>query len=174
ATFRGVGEHQVHVLGTSRSAAVGCSDCHVLPSGGIYDLAHIDDDPGQAEVMLVGGLASRATAGVTPAPVFHTESASCSNTYCHGSFRNGTGDNPMFWTGGAVFSAECGSCHGDITRATPAERALPQTSAQGGTHPDDTACSTCHGGVVNASLGFVNAGKHIDGYLNLNGQDRDF
>ncbi|MEX2190599.1 MAG: CxxxxCH/CxxCH domain-containing protein [Bacteroidota bacterium] len=173
-TFRGVGEHQVHLLGTARTAAVGCSDCHVLPSGNIYDTAHIDANPGEAEVTLIGGLASRATAGVTPVPVYQVSSGTCSNTYCHGAFKNGNGTNPMFWNGGAALSAACGSCHGNVSAPTLAERALPKTAAQGGTHPNNLACSTCHGGVVNTSLGFVNPNKHVDGFLNLNGQDRDF
>lgn len=174
ATFRGVGEHQVHLMGTPRTAAVGCSDCHVLPTGNIYDTAHIDAAAGKAEVTMIGGLGSRATAGVTPNPVYHEPSGSCSNTYCHGNFRNGNGTNPMFWNGGAALSAACGSCHGDVSRPTLAERALPKTAAQGGTHPNNLACSSCHGGVVNASLGFVNPNKHIDGYLNLGGLDREF
>jgi len=171
---RGVGEHQTHLLGTIRAAAVGCSTCHLLPSGGIYDTTHIGLNPGRAEVTLVGGLASRSTSGVTPAPVYLESSGSCSNTYCHGAFKNGNGTNPVFWNGGAALSGACGSCHGDVSKSTIAEKALPKTAAQGGTHPNDLACSTCHGGVVNASLGFVNASKHMDGWLNLNGQDRDF
>ncbi len=173
-TFRGVGEHQTHVMGTSWSAPAGCSNCHILPTASIYDTTHIGPNPGRAEVTLVGGLASRATSGVNPSPVYLEASGSCSNTYCHGAFKNGNGTNPVFWNGGAALSGECGSCHGDITKATLAERALPKTAAQGGTHPNNLACSTCHGGVVNASLGFVNPSKHIDGYLNLNGQDRNF
>lgn len=174
STFRGVGEHQTHLLGTVRTAAVGCSVCHALPSGGIYDTTHIGTNPGKAEVRLVGGLASRATSGVTPVPVYLEPSGSCSNTYCHGAFKNGNGTNPVFWNGGAALSVACGSCHGDVSKPTLAERALPKIAAQGGTHPNNLACSTCHGGVVNASLGFVNASKHIDGWLNLSGVDRDF
>jgi hypothetical protein len=55
-----------------------------------------------------------------------------------------------------------------------AERALPKTSAEGGTHPNNLNCSGCHGDVVNASLSFVNAGKHINGKLNVFGTERDF
>jgi predicted CxxxxCH...CXXCH cytochrome family protein len=173
-TFRGVGQHQIHVMGTARTAAVGCSDCHVLPVESIYDPNHIDANPVQAEVSLGNGLAARATVGVTPVPVYYTSSTACGNTYCHGQFRNGNGDNPVFWVGGAVFSGACGSCHGDITKPTLAERALPKTSAQGGTHPNNLNCSNCHGGVVNASLTFINPSKHVDGFLNLFGTDRDF
>jgi predicted CxxxxCH...CXXCH cytochrome family protein len=172
-SFRGVGEHQIHLFGTARTAAVGCSNCHQLPSGNIYDPAHIDANPGQAEINF-SGIAKRASGGVTPSPTYAETSGSCSNTYCHGAFKNGNGVNPMFWNGGAALAAACGSCHGDVTKSTLAEKALPKTAAQGGTHPNNTACSTCHGGVVNASLGFVNAQKHIDGLLNLSGTDRNF
>ncbi len=175
-SFRGVGEHQIHVLGTVRAQAASCTDCHIYPSGSIYDTLHIDSNAGKAEVVLSRGLASRATIGVTPVPVYLEPSGSCSNTYCHGQFKNGNGTNPMFWNGGAAFSAACGSCHGDITKPTLAERALPKTAAQGGTHPNDLNCSnaSCHGAVVNASLGFTNPSKHIDGRLNINGQDIGF
>jgi len=171
--FRGVGEHQIHLLGTARTAAVGCATCHQLPSGDIYDPAHIDANPGQAEINF-SGIAVRASGGVTPSPIYYEASGACANTYCHGAFKNGNGSNPMFWNGGAALAAACGSCHGDLTKSTLAEKALPKTSALGGTHPNNLACSTCHGGVVNASLGFVNAQKHIDGMLNVFGTDRNF
>ena len=173
-SFRGVGQHQVHLLGTARTAAVGCSNCHQLPSGNIYDPAHIDANPDSRAEINFAGIAKRATSGVTPSPIYYTTSGACDNTYCHGAFKNGKGSNPMFWNGGAALSAACGSCHGDVSKPTLAERALPKTAAQGGTHPNNLACSTCHGGVVNASLGFVNASKHIDGMLNLNGNDVNF
>lgn len=173
-SFRGVGEHQVHLLGTARTAAVGCSSCHQLPSGDIYDPAHIDANSDDRAEINFSGIARRATSGVTPSPIYYVTSGACDNTYCHGAFKNGNASNPMFWNGGAVLSAACGSCHGDVSKPTLAERALPKTAAQGGTHPNNLACSTCHGGVVNASLGFVNASKHIDGMLNLFGTDRNF
>lgn len=174
-SFRGVGEHQVHVLGTARAAAASCTDCHLYPSGTIYDTLHLDTaTPNKAEVVLSGGLAARATSGVTPNPVYLEPSGSCSNTYCHGQFKNGNGTNPMFWNGGAVLSAACGSCHGDITKPTQAEQALPKTSAQGGTHPNNLNCASCHSDVVNASLNFVNPSKHINGMLNVFGTERDF
>lgn len=172
-SFRGVGQHQVHVAGTARTSPVGCSTCHVLPAGDIYDPSHIDANPGQAEVNMTG-LAAKKTTGSTPVPVYHVASTACSNTYCHGQFKNGNGDNPMFWVGGAALSGACGSCHGDVSRPTLAERALPKTAAQGGTHPNNLNCSGCHGDVVNASLQFVDPSKHVNGYLNVFGQVREF
>ncbi len=165
--FRGVGKHQVHLNGTSMSAAVGCSNCHVLPTGNIYDPAHIDSNPGRAE-LLFSDRARQATGGTTPTPVYFETSGACANTYCHGAFKNGN-SAAVFWNGGAALSTACGSCHGDVTKTTLAEKALP-----GGTHPNNLACSTCHGGVVNASLVIVNPLKHIDGKLNLNGVDQAF
>jgi len=173
-SYRGVGKHQVHLMGTVRTAPVGCSNCHQLPSGNIYDPAHINGNPDNRAEINFSVVAKRATSGVTPSPVYYEVGGSCADTYCHGAFKNGNGDRLMFWNGGAALSAACGSCHGDLTKATLAEKALPKTAAQGGTHPINLACSTCHGGVVNASLGFVNPSKHVDGRLNLNGTDVTF
>jgi nitrate/TMAO reductase-like tetraheme cytochrome c subunit len=72
-------------------------------------------------------------------------------------------NNVAVWTEPA--SAECGSCHGNSTSS------LPKTNSEGGTHPGSTNCSNCHGGVVDADLKIINPSKHIDGLLNLFGND---
>lgn len=167
---RGVGAHQTHIRGTTRAANAVCTDCHNVPSS-VYEAGHLDSDL-PAEVVFLGFRSSKSTAGFTPS--YSTSTGTCSNSYCHGNFTNGNPTNAVAWSGFTSAAIECGTCHGDPSRATLAERALPKTSAEGGTHPNNLNCSGCHGDVVNASLSFVNAGKHINGKLNVFGTERDF
>jgi predicted CxxxxCH...CXXCH cytochrome family protein len=176
---RGVGAHQVHLAGNSKGRVVICSECHSVP-GSLYQQGHVDTDT-PAEVLMNNSLANLVTNDpttshytfqlpiVNPDPLYNLASASCSNTYCHGTFKNGNTDNAPVWA--EPNTSACGTCHGDPSRSTPEERALPKTSAEGGTHPNFITCSSCHGGVVNANLQIINASKHIDGKLNLFGDD---
>lgn len=178
-TARGVGAHQVHLLGTTRAKGITCEECHSIPAG-VYGAGHVDSGS-PAEVNMNNYLANLQTnlpstsiysASLPlfdPNPVYDSGTTSCSSTYCHGTFKNGNPSNAPVWNNPA--SAACGTCHGDPAAATTALKALPMTAAQGGTHPNNTSCSICHGGVVNASLQFINSSKHIDGRLNLSGSD---
>ncbi|MEX0602217.1 MAG: CxxxxCH/CxxCH domain-containing protein [Bacteroidota bacterium] len=176
---RGVGVHAIHVFGTSRAAAASCLDCHVVP-GDVYDPGHVDT-PSPAEVTF-GPLVRLATGvgtaqAVTPNPVLNTDNPQalrCTNTYCHGAFKNGNPGNEVFWNTEPSMTVACGTCHGDPSRATLAERALPRTTAQGGSHTTNLNCANCHGDVVNASLSFINPTKHINGKLNVFGTERSF
>jgi predicted CxxxxCH...CXXCH cytochrome family protein len=99
----------------------------------------------------------------------------CSNTYCHGYLNSGNLDNTVGWTG--PDAAACGTCHGDPSRPTLHEKALPRIIAEGGAHipvPVGTYCSNCHGGTVDSTLNIINPSKHIDGKLNLFGNDVNF
>ncbi|MBI2619771.1 MAG: CxxxxCH/CxxCH domain-containing protein [Ignavibacteriales bacterium] len=181
-TARGVGAHQVHLMGTTRAKALTCAECHSIP-GSVYEPGHVDSDP-PAEVLMGNYLAnlqtnlpttSRYSASLPlfdPNPAYDPATTSCSSAYCHGTFKNGNPTNTPVWNNPA--SAACGTCHGDPTAATTAQKALPKTSAQGGTHTTNTNCANCHGGVVDASLRFINASKHIDGKLNLFGSDIEY
>jgi hypothetical protein len=55
-------------------------------------------------------------------------------------------------------------------------RSVPKTTAQGGTHPDLTSlgitCNVCHGDVVDANYRIINTAKHINGKLNVLGEER--
>jgi predicted CxxxxCH...CXXCH cytochrome family protein len=169
---RGVGAHQVHLKGTARARAVTCADCHTIPDG-VYGPGHIDAD-NRAEVMMQGYLATLPTNSgqIVPAPSYNPSSLGCSNTYCHGTFKNGNLTNVVTWTNPTT--AACGTCHGDVNATDPARIALPKTAAQGGTHPDNISCSFCHGAVVNANRQIINASKHIDGKVSLFGSDITF
>jgi predicted CxxxxCH...CXXCH cytochrome family protein len=101
-----------------------------------------------------------------PDPQYNSADLSCSNTYCHGYFKNGNLTNTPVWTDAST--SLCGSCHGSGTNP------LPKTSAEEGTHPNDMNCVNCHSGVVDANQNIINPSKHIDGKLNLFGNDIDF
>ncbi|HET9596370.1 MAG TPA: CxxxxCH/CxxCH domain-containing protein, partial [Anaeromyxobacteraceae bacterium] len=147
-TSRGVGAHAKHLTSTAfRSAAIACSECHVVPATG--DKTHAN---GTAAITF-GTLARTAWAGqpaITPA--YNTTSAGCAATYCHGNFKNGANATPVWTVAGTL---NCTSCHG----APPA-----------GTHPANaTACGNCHDAAYsfNGTTGTVNAAQHMNGAVDL-------
>jgi predicted CxxxxCH...CXXCH cytochrome family protein len=180
---RGVGAHQFHLNSSALALAINCSECHTVPSA-VYVPGHIDGD-NRAEVQFNGTLALTVTNEPSttdydaslplyaPAPVHSPTQLSCSDTYCHGNFKNGNNFSPV-WNDTTGTQAACGTCHGDLTKTTPADRALPKTSANGGTHPSVTACSACHGDVVDANLNIIDSTKHVNGKLNVFGSERDY
>ncbi|HET8722644.1 MAG TPA: CxxxxCH/CxxCH domain-containing protein, partial [Anaeromyxobacteraceae bacterium] len=135
------GAHQRHLTGSTLRGPLPCSECHVVPETAIHPLNASLDLP-------FGPL---ATGGGTLKPVWTASTLTCASTWCHGSFKNGAGANPVTWTGGA---AACGSCHG----VPPA-----------GTHPGvsaTTACSGCHPGYTRTS---VNLATHVNGVIDAAG-----
>ena len=186
---RGVGAHQIHYLGDPLSGVtMRCQECHAVP-GGIYDAGHIDTTP-NAEVLLNSPLARTVTNEpttqnyssslplFTPNPSYGAATITCASTYCHGNFKNGnTGFAPVRNDGSGAQMA-CGTCHGDLAKPTAFERALPKAIGQGGTHPPVTnpvtPCATCHVGIIDANMRIINASKHINGKLNLGGEEVDF
>ena len=172
-TIRGVGAHQSHLKGNVIGKNLSCTECHNYP-GGVDTPGHIDSDL-PAELLFNNTLANNITNDPStieydatlplfePNPSYNTDSLTCSNTYCHGYFKNGNLNNKPVWTNAST--SACGSCHGDGTSP------LPKTISQGGTHPGFTDCSMCHDGVVDANQNIINPSKHIDGLLNLYGSD---
>jgi predicted CxxxxCH...CXXCH cytochrome family protein len=164
-----------------------CNECHVVP-GPIYAPGHIDGTP-NAEVVMNNPLARTVTNEpttqnyspslplFTPNPSYDANALKCASTYCHGNFKNG---NPTFapvWNDASGSQMTCGTCHGDVSKPTLFERALPKTPAQGGTHlvpPQGWTCSNCHGDVVDATLRIIDPTKHINGKLNIAGQEIDY
>jgi predicted CxxxxCH...CXXCH cytochrome family protein len=135
-----VGAHQAHLEGSTLSAGISCSDCHLRPSG-FDDPAHIDTlTPGRAEVTF--GALSTDSGRVTP--VWNRDAGTCSSVYCHGNFSGGDTSLAVRWTGGPA-EAECGSCHG----MPPANPPHPVTS-QG--------CWACH---------TYNAANHVNGVVDF-------
>jgi len=185
-SYRGVGAHQNHFLGAGSlsSTDVPCSQCHILPSA-VSSPGHIDSSL-HAEVNLSGWLTNLVTneittndhdsgfSVITPNPLYDSGTLTCSNTYCHGNFKNGNSSFAPIWNDTTGSQTACGTCHGDVTKLTLAQRALPKTVLQGGTHPDSTMCSDCHAEVIDGNLRIIDKSKHINGFLNIDGEERDF
>ncbi len=186
-TFRGVGAHQIHYLGSTLGAAMMCNDCHVVP-GAIYAAGHIDASA-NAEVVIGGAIARTVTNEPStvnysstlplfaPSPSYDATTLKCSNSYCHGNFKNGNTTFAPVWNDATGSQMACGTCHGDVTKPTLLEKALPKTAAQGGTHPSipvGWTCANCHGEVVNANTQIISSTKHINGKLNLGPNEIDY
>ena len=191
---RGVGAHQVHLNGSSISGTMLCSQCHTTP-GSVYAPGHIDSTH-RAKVLFNSPLANTVTNEpftidynpeqplYTPSPSYNPSTLQCSNVYCHGYFKNGNQTfSPTFvptWNDTTGVSGACGTCHGDVTVPldTLGTRYVPRTTSHGGTHPEIVnlriRCVVCHGDVVDANFHIINPSKHINGKLNVFGEERDF
>ncbi len=132
-----VGAHQSHVTDTSLHTAFSCQVCHQVPTE-VSDPDHIDEPP--AEVVW-GALAT--TGGVTP--TWDRDTATCTDTYCHGNFPGGRRAAPK-WTRVGEGQGQCGSCH-----------FLPPLG-----HPGDD-CWSCHPDTIDES--FHLSDKHVDGIV---------
>ncbi len=184
----GVGAHQAHLAGSSIATALTCTEgCHIVPAS-VYTPGHLDTAGTRlsAPVTFANAVASTVTneptsqlynpaaPTYTPTPAYDASTRTCNTVYCHGYFKNGNLTNAPVWNDTAGIYGQCGSCHGDRTKATLAERALPKTSAAGGTHVNDTRCWLCHGDVVDANLNFIDKSKHINGKLDFDNLEIDF
>jgi predicted CxxxxCH...CXXCH cytochrome family protein len=141
----GVGAHQTHVLGTQRSRAVPCSECHAVPQK-VLDPGHLDSAL-PAELSFAGVALAH---GATPEYVNGT----CQSTSCHGAvFPNGDpsgGSNTApTWTRVDGSQAACGSCH-----------AYPPPPP----HPNPgNPCHDCHGNMALDDVSFTHPELHVDG-----------
>lgn len=171
----GVGAHQNHLTTNTMGRAVLCTECHSVP-GSLYTPGHIDSDR-PAEIYFNGPRSLTVTnePGTSeydpslplyePNPTFDYNELTCSNTYCHGYFKNANLDNKPVWNDPST--SQCGSCHGDGSNPLP--KRPPE-----GTHPSNSNCYICHPDVVDENMNIINPEKHIDGLLNLFGTDRNF
>lgn len=172
----GVGAHQEHLKLNDVGKPVWCSECHIVPQS-LYAPGHIDSDQ-PAEVIFNGPRSLTVTnePGTSeydpslptfePDPSFDYSALTCANTYCHGYFKNGNLDTKPVWNNPST--AQCGSCHGQGSNP------LPKLASQGGSHPANSNCYICHSGVVDEDLKIINPEKHIDGLLNLFGNDINY
>ncbi|MDH3268701.1 MAG: CxxxxCH/CxxCH domain-containing protein [Ignavibacteria bacterium] len=172
----GVGAHQSHLTINIMGRAVLCSECHNIP-GGLFTPGHIDSDQ-PAEINFNGPRSLTITNEPTttqyspslplfvPDPIFNYTDLTCSNTYCHGYFKNGNLENEPVWNDPST--SQCGSCHGDGSNP------LPKRQSEGGTHPSNDNCYICHPDVVDENLNIIDPVKHIDGLLNLFEDDINF
>lgn len=134
------GAHLAHVNKANGVAApLACSSCHVVPTSTTHANGKVD--------LVFGALAK--TGGATPT----TDGASCSATYCHGTFAGGSAATPT-WTGAAM---TCTSCHG----------APPATGDHGRNPHRNAGCQACHGAGYSAST--VARATHVDGKKDVGG-----
>ncbi|MFA8342627.1 MAG: hypothetical protein ACEPO8_06590 [Rhodothermaceae bacterium] len=162
------GFHKMH-LSATKGLDTECSVCHNVPET-FSAFGHIDDTEG-AEIIL-SSLALTATNEdfteyydstlpvIAPKGVYNKYDKSCSNVYCHGYFKNGNLYNRVKTTDQFV----CGSCHGDPATNNP----LPK-----GNHPKSENCYLCHS-TVDIDRNFIKADQHINGKLNVFGQEKNF
>jgi predicted CxxxxCH...CXXCH cytochrome family protein len=141
----GVGAHQTHVLGTDRSRAVPCGECHVVPTS-VLDPGHLDSHL-PAELSFSG-----AAVAYGAEPQF--ENGTCKNTSCHGAvfpdYPSGGSNTTPTWTRVDGSQAQCGSCHG-LPPAPP--------------HPlPSYPCSHCHGDIAEDGT-FTHPEQHVDGVV---------
>jgi predicted CxxxxCH...CXXCH cytochrome family protein len=161
SSFASVGTHQSHMLvPDSLGAVVACNECHKVPTS-LTTPGHIDTTAG-AEVQFTGATSTSSIIGNGVASYSHT-TLKCTNTYCHGNFRNGNNVSPM-WTDTSGQYDACGSCHGDTKKTGIGNKALPKTAANGGTHPNNTNCFQCHPNVIDGNYKFKGT-LHINGRL---------
>lgn len=142
----GVGAHQTHVLGTDRSRAVPCGECHVVPKS-VLDAGHLDSDL-PAELTFSGAAVAY---GAKP----QYTNGTCQNTSCHGAVfpdddPSGGSHTTPTWTRVDGSQAKCGSCH---ALPPPAPHPLP-------TYP----CSHCHGDIAEDGT-FTHPELHVDGVV---------
>ena len=146
---RAVGAHTVHLEGGSLSDGIACEDCHVVPAT-LLDTGHLGAD--SLAELVWGNLAGNQSTWI-PA------SATCEQTYCHGSFSGGNTGNTPVWT--ATGQAACGSCHD--AGANP--------GLLGGRHQDHVeegvGCYRCHSLTTGASLTIVGPAVHVDGSVQV-------
>lgn len=173
STNRGVGAHQKHLSTGNIGKSVKCSECHNVPSQ-VFASGHLDTNL-PAEVVMNDTLAQLITGNGTlvPDPKYDSQNLTCTNTYCHGNWklRKATSTNQFAYTDsimvGANYSpvwvvgtsaAQCGSCHG-----------LPPS---GHITATISTCGNCHTGVVNNTGVIIDKTKHINGKINVFGQEK--
>jgi predicted CxxxxCH...CXXCH cytochrome family protein len=128
-TQAAVGAHAQHLATSTWHRAGQCLDCHTLPSSTNHTNGQVD---------FAWGTPSNA-GGASPA--FSATDNTCANTYCHGStlpdaVAGGTVNRTPVWTQVNGTWDACGTtCH---------------TNPPGGSHPNSTACQTCHSAVVSS------------------------
>jgi predicted CxxxxCH...CXXCH cytochrome family protein len=164
-SFVGVGAHQSHLTANILFATTSCNECHIVPIS-MVSSGHMDTTVG-AEVQFYGpivtsNLPSLAGPGE---PSYSRSIFKCDNIYCHGYFQNGNNVSPI-WNDTTDQYSACGSCHGDITKSTIGDKALPMTSLNGGTHPNDNRCYNCHPSVINSNYQ-LNVSKHVNGKIDF-------
>ncbi len=171
------GAHEVHLehFGDIENT---CASCHAIPAT-VGAAGHLDNTPG-AEVNIQGNARFAVLARTItnegqnqPAPTFDHQTETCANTYCHGDWKLAKARSNSSWNyaadhieGNAATpgwddpaSAACGTCH-----------ALPPV----GHNPSEiSGCAGCHGATIDDTGNIIDESKHINGKVNLFGQEYD-
>ena len=141
----GVGAHQKHLAGGSKSRPVECKECHVVPTK-VTDPGHLDDSKG-AEVVF-SGVAKTGQRS----PSFDPTALRCSDSWCHAPQPDKKPDASPRWTG-EDGDATCTTCHG---KPPPAP------------HVQMSNCSFCHTEVAGEADGTIkNRALHVDGHVQV-------
>jgi predicted CxxxxCH...CXXCH cytochrome family protein len=140
----GVGAHQAHLVDGSLRRAVGCGECHTVPTT-VDAPGHIDSLPAD---LVWGPLASAGSLD----PEWDREQATCTSTWCHGGrLTGGTLTEPV-WTQVDGSQKACGTCHG-----------VPPP----GPHPQSGECNQCHPGTVTGTGEIDLDGGHLNGEVDV-------
>ena len=173
-TARGVGAHQKHLATNTLGKSLKCQECHSVPSQ-LTSSGHLGTLP--AEVVFNDTLAQlkSGNGSLIPKPSYDPATLKCNNTFCHGDWkiRKATSSSQFIytdsvmvgenyspvWTGGST-AATCGSCHG----IPPKGHLVLAVSS----------CGTCHVGVVDNNGQIVDKTRHMNGKINVFGQEYAF
>jgi predicted CxxxxCH...CXXCH cytochrome family protein len=159
-----IGAHQAHVVKSNlRSAALGCADCHTVPTSTTHASGTVDLTWGPlARTGSITPTPGNLGAATSPTQATWEATPTCAN-YCHGAKWTGNasylGSAPApRWTDAAATASTCGSCH----KAPPASSAHSSVTAT-------TNCSGCHAGynctTGNLAACTVNKATHLNGSL---------
>jgi len=139
-TTRAVGAHQRHLVASTLTSGVACTECHAVPASTTHSTGTVE--------MSWGTLAR--TGNVTPS----WNGTSCSASYCHGNFTGGNKSYAANWTAPAANS--CGTCH----------PAAPSTGQHSRSNHVAAGCGACHSGYTATA---INVSIHLNGTKNVGG-----
>lgn len=163
--YIGVGVHASHLGTTKYSALVNCNECHKSISS-FSDSNHIGPNPdGVAEINF--GTLSRTSigGGLNPNPTWDRNTATCSNSYCHGYFKNGNLTATSKWTDPK--SVVCGSCHGDPITGNPNPKPGGIYLPPHFSFYTIKTCWQCHSSMIDSSGTITDKTKHLNGIINV-------
>jgi len=168
----------MHLVNATRSQNFQCQECHTVPAT-LAAAGHLDASP--AELVFNGPLGALKSDGgsFTPAPSYSPSTLRCSNTYCHGNWQLSksksirstfysesvmTGSNfAPKWIGDGSSESACGTCHG-----LPPQGHVTVAFGQPVTIFN---CANCHSGVMNTAGQIIDASKHMNGKINVFGEE---
>ena len=164
-SYIGVGAHSRHLDSTKWSAKLECMDCH-LPVNSFDDSNHIGASPNGIADIIFGTLSRTSLGGgITPDPYWNRDETKCSNTYCHGTFKNGNVNASANWVESS--SVYCGTCHGDPITGNPNPKPNGVYVAPHSSSFTANQCYLCHSAVINSSAMIINKDKHVNGVVNF-------